>query len=302
MMDPLCPAHASEHLAAPLSPLSRIWKFRGRCLDLSRRPHVMGVLNVTPDSFSDGSMFLDPEKAVARALEMESEGADIIDVGGESTRPFAAPVSAEDEAARVIPVIGRLAGRLKIPLSVDTWKSSVARRALEAGAEIVNDISGCTFDPEMLGLVASSGAGLVVMHTRGRPDEMQRDTTYRALVPEIIEFLRERLADARSWGIEAERIVVDPGIGFGKSVKGNLEILRRLDEFLVLGRPILVGTSRKSFIGKVLDRHVGDRLFGTAATVALAVAAGASIIRVHDVRQMRDAALMSHAIMTSPAE
>ena len=262
----------------------------------------MGVLNVTPDSFSDGSLFLDPEKAVARALEMESEGADIIDVGGESTRPFAAPVSAEDEAARVIPVIGRLAGRLKIPLSVDTWKSSVARRALEAGAEIVNDISGCTFDPEMLGLVASSGAGLVVMHTRGRPDEMQRDTTYRALVPEIIEFLRERLADARSWGIEAERIVVDPGIGFGKSVKGNLEILRRLDEFLVLGRPILVGTSRKSFIGKVLDRHVGDRLFGTAATVALAVAAGASIIRVHDVRQMRDAALMSHAIMTSPAE
>lgn len=284
---------------APGSP--GLWTCGARSLDLSLRPHIMGILNVTPDSFSDGAVFLDPERAVDRAMEMEAEGADSIDIGGESTRPFAAPVSEQDELKRVIPVIERLAGRLGIPMSVDTWKSSVAREALRAGAEIVNDVSGCTFDPEMFEVVASAGAGLVLMHTRGRPQEMQLETTYRALVPEIIDVLEERIGHAESHGIPRERVVVDPGIGFGKSVEGNLEILRRLREFSVLGRPILIGTSRKSFIGTVLGRRVDERLFGTAATVALAVAGGASIVRVHDVGQMRDVALMAHAVTGSPA-
>lgn len=290
-----------ERPSAPFSHDPAIWSFGERTFDLSQGPHIMGVLNVTPDSFSDGSVFLDTDRAVARAFEMEAEGAGSIDIGGESTRPFASPVGEEEELRRVIPVIERLAGRLGVPISIDTWKSSVAREALRAGAEIVNDISGCTFDPCMAEVVASAGAGLVIMHTRGRPQEMQRETIYRALIPEIIHFLRDRIDYAESHGIERRRIVVDPGVGFGKSVAGNLEILRRLEEFSVLGRPVLVGTSRKSFIGTILGREVGDRLFGTAATVALAVARGASIVRVHDVRQMRDAALMAHAVIKFPA-
>jgi len=261
----------------------------------------MGILNVTPDSFSDGALFLDPERAVERALEMEGEGADSIDIGGESTRPFAPPVDADQELRRVIPVIERLAGRLRVPISIDTYKASVAREAIRAGAEIVNDISGCTFDPGMLDMVSSSSAGLVIMHTRGMPAEMQRNTTYSAIIPEIINFLRERLSAAEACGISSRRIVVDPGIGFGKSLEGNLEILRNLDQFSVLSRPILVGTSRKAFIGTVLGRESGDRAFGTAATIALAVAKGASILRVHDVRQMRDVAMMASAVTRPPA-
>jgi len=279
-----------------------IWRAGGNVIDLSLRPHVMGVLNVTPDSFSDGALFLDPERAVDRALEMQEEGADIVDIGGESTRPYAAPVDAAEELKRVVPVIERLSGRLNVPLSIDTYKSVVAREALNAGACIVNDISGCIFDPVMPEVVAEAGAGLVVMHTRGRPDRMQNETVYHALVPEIISFLRDRIAILESSGIPPARIVVDPGIGFGKSLAGNLEILRRLREFAVLGRPVLVGTSRKSFIGTVLGRDAGGRLFGTAATVAVAVANGAAIVRVHDVREMRDAALMAHAIGSAPNE
>jgi dihydropteroate synthase len=273
-----------------------IWRVGGNVIDLSLRPHIMGVLNVTPDSFSDGSLYLDPERAADRALAMQEEGADIVDIGGESTRPYAAPVDAAEELKRVVPVIERLSGRLKVPVSIDTYKSVVARAALKAGACIVNDISGCTFDPAMPEVVAEAGAGLVVMHTRNRPDRMQNETSYQALVPEIIAFLRDRIASLVPSGIPLSRIVVDPGIGFGKSLAGNLEILRRLGEFAALGRPVLVGTSRKSFIGTVLGRAAGDRLFGTAATVAVAVANGAAIVRVHDVREMRDAALMAHAI------
>ncbi len=272
-------------------------------MDLSSRPHVMGILNITPDSFSDGALYLDPERAVDRALEMQEEGADIIDIGGESTRPYSAPVDAGEELKRVVPVIERIAASLSLPISIDTYKSVVAREALHAGAHIVNDISGCTFDPEMPETVAEAGAGLVVMHTRGRPDEMQAETTYQALVPEVIAYLGDRLSILASSGIPLSRIVVDPGIGFGKSTAGNLEILRRLREFESLGRPVLVGSSRKTFIGKVLGRDTGERIFGTAATVALAVANGAAIVRVHDVREMRDVALMAHAIqnMTSAA-
>lgn len=278
-----------------------IWKVGERTLRFAQRPHIMGILNVTPDSFSDGALFLDPEKAVERALEMEEEGADSIDIGGESTRPFAPPVNEDLELQRVLPVIERLAGCLRVPISIDTYKASVAREAIRAGAEIVNDISGCTFDPEMLDVVSSSSAGLIIMHTRGMPSEMQQNTAYTAIIPEIVNFLRERISAAEACGISIQRIVVDPGIGFGKCLEGNLEILRNLDQFSVLSRPILVGTSRKAFIGTILGRESGDRAFGTAATIALAVAKGASILRVHDVRQMRDAAIMASAVMRSPA-
>jgi len=278
-----------------------IWRIGKRDLDLGARPHIMGILNVTPDSFSDGAAFLETDRAVEQALAMEAEGADIIDIGGESTRPYAPAVDGKEELRRVLPVIERLAGRLCGPLSIDTYKSAVAAEALRAGAEIINDLSGCSFDPRMAEVAASANAGLVLMHTRGRPAEMQNDTSYRSLIPEVMDYLAERISHAVSCGIERDRIVVDPGIGFGKDLRGNLEILRRLNEFGVLGRPILVGASRKGFIGAVLGRDVGDRMFGTAATVALAVAGGASILRVHDVREMRDVALMAHAVLHPPA-
>lgn len=273
------------------------WSIGRRTIDLAVRPCIMGILNVTPDSFSDGNRFLDTEKAVARALALEAEGADIIDIGGESTRPDAVPVSVEDELRRVIPVVERLAGRLAIPLSIDTTKAVVAEAALAAGAEIVNDISAMTFDPRMAGVAAAAGAGVVLQHTRGTPGEMQKDTRYGDLIRDITTFLGEAIRKASLAGISEDRVVVDPGIGFGKDCKGNLEILRRLDEFSSLGRPVLVGTSRKSFIGTVLGRNVEERLFGTAATVALALANGAAIFRVHDVRAMRDVADMSWAIV-----
>lgn len=257
----------------------------------------MGILNVTPDSFSDGNRFFSLEKAVERALAMEADGADIIDIGGESTRPGAPPVSTEEELGRVVPVVERLVGRLRIPLSVDTTKSVVAEAALAVGAEIINDISAMTFDSRMAEVIAATGAGVVLQHTRGTPAEMQRDTSYGDLVGDIKTFLEEAIRKASQSGIAPERIVVDPGIGFGKDCEGNLDILRRLDEFSSLGRPILVGTSRKAFIGKVLERNVDERVFGTAATVALALACGASIFRVHDVKEMRDVADMSRAIV-----
>lgn len=271
------------------------WAIGRRSLDLAR-PCIMGILNVTPDSFSDGNSFFSLEKAVNRALEMEAEGADIIDIGGESTRPNAAPVDEQEELRRVIPVIEGLAGRLKIPISIDTYKASVARAALAAGAEIVNDISGLSFDSRMAEVVAAAGSGLVVMHTRGDPLEMQANTDYDDMIAEIIASLRGSLVLAASAGIAADRITVDPGIGFGKSVAGNLEIVRRLAEFAELGRPVLVGPSRKSFIGKVLGREPEDRLYGTAAVVAVALVNGASIFRVHDVQEMRDVADMARAL------
>jgi dihydropteroate synthase len=272
------------------------WDIGKRALDLSRRPCVMGVLNVTPDSFSDGNSHFTAEKAVERAIEMEGEGADIVDIGGESTRPFARPVDEEEEIRRVIPVIEGLAGRLKIPISIDTYKSTVAEKALEAGAEIVNDISALTFDERMVDVVAAAGAGLVLMHTRARPSVMQKDTEYSSIISEIFGLLRQSVARAEAAAISRERIVVDPGIGFGKSVAGNLEILRRLAEFKSIGCPILVGTSRKSFIGQVLGRETGERVFGTAASMAIALANGASIFRVHDVKEMRDVLYMSMAL------
>lgn len=278
-------------------PVPSCWKLAERSLDLSRRPCIMGILNVTPDSFSDGSRYLDLGRAEERAFQMVEEGADIIDIGGESTRPNIAPVDAEEELRRVIPLVERLAGRIPVPISVDTYKAVVAREALEAGAEIVNDISGLTFDPAMADVVGEAAAGLVVMHTRGRPDTMQKNTAYDNLIAEVLDSLRQSVSVAEGAGVARDHIVVDPGIGFAKSVQGNLEILRRLREFAVLQLPLLIGTSRKSFIGTVLGRDVDERLFGTAATVSLAVASGASIIRVHDVRGMRDVADMTYAVL-----
>lgn len=276
-----------------------VWRFAGRSYDLADRPCVMGVLNVTPDSFSDGNRYGSVTAAVAAARQMVDEGADIIDIGGESTRPDATPVSADEEIRRVVPVIERLAALLPVPISIDTWKAPVAAAALQAGAEIVNDISAMTFDPGMVAVVAGSDAGVVLMHTRGTPTTMQKNTAYADLMAEVTAFLGRALDKAVAAGISAERIVVDPGIGFGKSVSGNLEILRRLPELAILGRPLLIGTSRKGFIGAVLGREVADRLFGTVASVAVAMVNGATVFRVHDVRAVRDTVDMIRAI-TSP--
>jgi dihydropteroate synthase len=271
------------------------WELSRRTL-LLERPLVMGILNVTPDSFSDGNRFFGIEAAVARAQEMEREGADIIDIGGESTRPNAPVVSLEEELRRVVPVIEALRGRISVPISVDTYKAEVARACCAAGAEIVNDVSGLVFDAEMAQAVAEADAGLVVMHTRGTPERMQSDTRYQDLLGEVKAYLENSIAMAESAGIKRSRIAIDPGIGFAKSLQGNLELIRRLGEFLPMGFPVLVGASRKSFIGTVTGRGGGERLFGTAAVVAVSVVNGASIVRVHDVAAMRDVAVMARAL------
>ena len=276
-----------------------LWRFKERSYDLSVKPLIMGVLNLTPDSFSDGSSYGSIQEAVDAAEKMVTDGADILDIGGESTRPGAEPVSAAEEINRVMPVIEKLAGRLNVPISIDTWKSEVAEAALKAGAEIVNDISAMTMDPEMSATVAGADAAVILMHSRGNPAEMQKNTDYTDIVAEVVTFLEARLKAAVSAGIDTERIVVDPGIGFGKSVAGNMEIIRRLREFQILNRPVLIGTSRKSFIGAALNREVSGRIFGTAASVAVAMMNGASIFRVHDVMAMRDCVDMIRAIMKS---
>lgn len=278
------------------------WLTARRTLSV-KRPLIMGILNITPDSFSDGGSYTSIDQALKRAAEMVDQGADIIDIGGESTRPGAPTVSVDEELGRVIPVIEHIAGQLDVPLSIDTWKSRVAEAAVDAGAEIINDISGFAFDPAMAGIAARSKAGVVLMHTRGKPDEMQRNTAYADLPGEVIDELRSAMDRAVGAGVAMERVVLDPGIGFAKNAADNMELLRRLAEFHCLGRPILIGTSRKAFIGKVLGKESAqDRLHGTSATVAMAVMNGASILRVHDVAAMRDVALMTHAMMQQQPE
>ena len=272
------------------------WQGR-RCRIELDRPRLMGILNVTPDSFSDGGRFLAVDAALAHARRLAAEGADLIDVGGESTRPGAPAVSEQEELDRVLPVIEALHRELSLPLSIDTTKSAVALAAVAAGADFVNDISGLTFDPAMAAAVAKCQAGLVVMHTRGRPETMQSDTRYHDLVGEVREGLRCSVATAVAAGVIAERIAVDPGIGFGKDVAGNLELLRRLPELAETGRPLLIGTSRKSFIGRVLGQdNPRQREPGGLATVALGVAGGAMLFRVHEVAAARQAALMAWAV------
>lgn len=246
----------------------------------------MGIVNVTPDSFSDGGRFLDPDAAVAHGLQLEADGADVLDVGGESTRPGADPVSATEEIARVVPVVSALAAQVSIPVSVDTTKAEVAAASLEAGATIVNDVSAGRFDPDILHVVASAGAGYVAMHMLGEPRTMQDAPHYDDVVLDVTAFLADRLAVARDAGVQPDRLIADPGIGFGKTAAHNLALMAHLDRLVAdLGVPVLVGTSRKSFIGAVLGGlAVDDREEGTLATIAWAFARGASMVRVHDVR------------------
>jgi dihydropteroate synthase len=256
----------------------------------------MGILNVTPDSFSDGGAYLDRSAAVDRALAMVEEGADIIDVGGESTRPGAEDVPADLELERVIPVVEAVAGASRVPISIDTTKATVAKAALEAGAVIVNDISALRFDPALPGVVESSGAGVVLMHMQGRPRTMQSNPTYGNVVADVAAELGSWADQAQRAGIAREHIVVDPGIGFGKTRKHNLLLLKHFDRLRELGFPVLVGASRKSFIGTTLEVPVDQRLEGTAAVTAWVVAQGAAIVRVHDVREMVRVVRMVEAI------
>jgi dihydropteroate synthase len=265
--------------------------------DLSKRTYIMGVLNVTPDSFSDGGRYLDSDDAISRGLQMAEEGADFIDVGGESTRPGAQSVSLDEELRRVIPVIELLAKATSVAVSIDTYKAAVAERALDAGALIVNDISGLHFDAAMADVIAERDASVVVMHIKGTPGTMQTDPRYGDVVEEICDYLHESILRAERKGIG--QIIVDPGIGFGKTVAHNLEIIRRLDEFRRLGYPLLVGPSRKSFLGKVLDLPLEERLEGTAAAVAVSIINGACIVRVHDVKEMTRVARVVDAIVRS---
>jgi dihydropteroate synthase len=271
---------------------------RGKVLDLGLRTHLMGVLNVTPDSFSDGGLYAGTERALAHAREMAAAGADIIDIGGESTRPGAEPLSEEEELSRIIPVIERLSAELPVPLSVDTYKATVAREALAAGASIVNDISGLRFSPDMAKTAADYGAAVVIMHIQGTPRDMQQHPVYADVIGEIMEYLAQGIELAVKAGVDREKTLIDPGIGFGKTLEHNLEILNRLDEFKGLGRPIVLGTSRKRFIGAVLNIPAPEqRVDGTAATVALGIERGARIVRVHDVGRMAQVARMTDAIV-----
>ncbi|HKZ49208.1 MAG TPA: dihydropteroate synthase [Thermoplasmata archaeon] len=246
------------------------------------RTRVMGALNVTPDSFSDGGRFLDPATAVEEAVRMAREGADVIDIGGESTRPGSAEVTAAEEWSRIEPVLRGLAGRLTVPLSIDTVKPEVAAKAIAAGAQMVNDVTGLR-DPAMRQLVAREGVAAVIMHMQGEPRTMQENPQYEDVIDEIHEFFETRLEDCERDGIPEDRLLIDPGIGFGKTVQHNLEILKRLEEFGDLDRPILLGTSRKSFIGKLVGGEPRERLEGSLASAVFAVLAGANMVRVHDV-------------------
>lgn len=252
--------------------------------DFLKKTYIMGILNVTPDSFFDGGKYSNTEKAIAQGLKLIEQGADILDIGGESTRPGALPVKVEEELKRVIPVIEEILKRAKIPISIDTYKAKVAEEAINAGASIINDISGLKFDPEMPYVAAKHKTPVVLMHIKGTPQDMQKNPYYNALIPEIIEYLRASIITAKEAGIEEDKIILDPGIGFGKLPEHNLQIIKNLKEFALLGKPILIGVSRKSFIGKILnDALPEERLEGTAAAVAVSIINGANIVRVHDV-------------------
>ena len=271
-----------------------------RDLDLDERVRLMGVLNVTPDSFSDGGRFIDVSQAVGRALEMVVEGADIIDVGGESTRPGAEPVDEQVEMGRVIPVIEELRSRSDVFISIDTSKAAVADAACAAGADIVNDVTALRGDDAMRDLVADRGAGLVLMHMQGDPRTMQTTPTYDDVIVEVSAFLTEAARSAEDAGIKRDSIVIDPGIGFGKTVEHNLSLIRSIDRFVETGYPVLVGPSRKTFIGKVLDVDVGERVEGTAAVCVWCVSRGVRLLRVHDVQAIHRAVRMTEALMGPP--
>jgi dihydropteroate synthase len=276
---------------------SRDWFLtKGREIRCDERPLIMGIVNVTPDSFYDGGRYAKSEEAVARALELVEQGADILDLGAESTRPGAYPVSEQDELDRVVPVIAELTRRVTVPISVDTTKSRVAQSALDAGASIINDVSALRSDAKMASVIARSGAALVLMHMQGTPQTMQNAPQYQNVVAEVAHFLKERMQAAEEAGIAKTNILLDPGIGFGKLLSHNLNLLGQLSSFTMLNRPLLVGLSRKAFIGQLVDRAADHREWGTAAAVALAVDRGAQILRVHDVAMMADVVKVATAI------
>jgi dihydropteroate synthase len=268
--------------------------------DFRSRTHVMGILNITPDSFSDGGRFFDPASAVAQGIRMVEQGADILDIGGESTRPGSDPVSPAEEIRRVIPVIETLRDKTNVPLSIDTWKAEVAEAALGAGATIVNDISALTMDGRMMDMVARHGATAVLMHMKGTPKTMQLAPHYENVLTEVYDFLMGRVRESRNHGIS--HVIVDPGVGFGKQLDHNLQLMRGLNTFVRLGCPLLVGPSRKSFIGTLLNLPVGERMEGTAAAVTACILRGANIIRVHDVKEMKRVAVIADALKGSMAQ
>jgi len=267
------------------------WQLPTRELSFGRLPLLMGIVNVTPDSFSDGGKFFDPEVAVEQALQLVADGADLLDIGGESTRPYAEPLSADEELRRVMPVIEALAAQVAVPLSIDTSKAAVARAALEAGAEIINDVTGLTADPEMLALAAESGAGVCAMHMQGTPQTMQDDPRYGNVVEEISEYLAARRNALVAAGIAPERICLDPGIGFGKTHEHNLTLMANCWRFHELGCPLLVGHSRKGFLAKLIGDPERDRTSATVGSALSLARQGVQVVRVHDVRPVREALL-----------
>jgi len=269
-----------------------------KTIELGERTLVVGVLNVTPDSFSDGGLSFDPARAIERALEMEAEGADIIEIGGESTRPGASRLSADEELSRVLPVLRAVSGTLQSPISIDTYKSEVAAAALAEGAIIVNDVSALRFDPAIADVVARERAALVLMHMRGEPATMQKMPSSSDIFAEIESDLQVAIQLARSRGLNRNQLVIDPGVGFGKTLEQNLAIINHLERFESFDLPLMIGTSRKSFIGKLTGRLERERLFGTAASVAAAIIRGAHIVRVHDVREMIEVTRVIDAIMS----
>lgn len=273
------------------------WYVRGRVLSFEKTL-LMAVLNITPDSFSDGAEFLDPEKALCRALQLVGEGADILDLGAESTRPGAVPVSEEEELARLLPVLEKIRARVSVPISIDTTKPGVARACLERGAEIINDVSGLKESGRgMAEVVKEFGAGLVLMHRRGNPATMQQMTGYADVTREVMEELAESLRIAESFGISEKQLVVDPGLGFAKTAEQNLEIVRSLEKFHALGRPLLLGPSRKAFLGKITGKETAsERDWATAAVIALAVTKKVQIVRVHEAGSMKDVILTVEAV------
>jgi dihydropteroate synthase len=273
----------------PLIHRARIWQLRTRLLELRRQPLLMGIVNVTPDSFSDGGHYFDADAAVAHALQLVADGADLVDVGGESTRPKAEPVPADEELRRVLPVVERLVGQIDVPISIDTSKAAVARAALAAGAEIINDVTGLTGDDEMLPLAVDTGAGICAMHMQGTPQTMQDNPAYRDVVAEVYDYLRQRRDALFAAGVEPHRICLDPGIGFGKTYAHNMQLLANCQSFHELGCPLLVGPSRKGFLGKMIGNAEADRtpaLIGVVLSLALQ---GVQVVRVHDVRPVREA-------------
>jgi dihydropteroate synthase len=269
------------------------WHIRAKTLTIGERPLVMGIVNVTPDSFSDGGQFDTTKKAVAHGLQMVRQGVDLLDIGGESTRPGAVSVPLDVELKRILPVVEALTRKTRVPISVDTYKAEVARQCLEHGAHIINDVTALTGDPEMVAVARHYKAGIVLMHMRGTPATMQRDPHYEDVVAEVLKFLRGRFKACVKEGIAAERIAVDPGIGFGKTVEHNLTLLARLEELQRLKRPVLLGVSRKGFSGAVLGRSIGDRMIGSLATISYAISRGAvQVVRVHDVPETLDAVTM----------